>query len=187
MYFGCPLLRALNKTGKLSFFQGRQKWEKFSFRPCTESYHCCWWSSVVWCLSLLPGRGQSLPSYSPVWVLVPPTCHGPGAFVDLRRMWAQALPAMKNSAALHKGWPREERGFSPQALLRFCKVGFELYFSPLYSPSTWQCNSPLCAVPYQGAGFFQCHLPPLRRHHSTSTLLHFYNWERVCSNINKNN
>lgn len=30
MYFGCPLLRALNKTGELSFYQGRKKWEKFS-------------------------------------------------------------------------------------------------------------------------------------------------------------
>lgn len=87
MYFGCPLLRALNNTRKTSFFPGKVAVGQI---VCSSMYWVlsrllvvdCGFVSLTVCL--LPVRGQSLLSYILVWLLVPTTCYqGPAGSVNL--------------------------------------------------------------------------------------------------------
>lgn len=125
---------------------------------------------------LLPVRGQSLLTYNPFWVLTP-TAHrqGPGGFVDFWKRGLRRCPPCKIKQNYTMGGHERKQASLPG---HYCNsAGWDLGCTS--APSTRQSNLPLRAVPHRGAGFFQCHLPPLRRHHSTSTLLYFCNWERA--------
>jgi len=69
----------------MSFFQGSNSGRKISVRPCVVSPLLVVVRGLVsLAVCLLPVRGQSLLSYSPVWPLVPTTrCQGWGGFVAL--------------------------------------------------------------------------------------------------------
>ena len=133
-------------------------------------------SSVSLVVCLLPVRGQSLLSYSPVCVFVPTIrCQGLGGFVDLWKCGLRHCPPCKIKQHYTRGGNGRKQASLPR---HYCNpAGWDL--SCTSAPSTRQSNSPLHAVPHWGVRFFQCHLPPLRRHHSTSTWLYFCNWERA--------
>lgn len=127
-------------------------------------------------ICLLPVRGQSLLTYSPVWVLVLTTrCQGPGGFVDLWKCGLRHCLPCKVKQRYTRGGHGRKQASLPR---HYCNpAGWDLNCTS--APSTRQSNSPLRAVPHWGGGFFQCHLSPLSRLHSTIALLYFYNWERA--------
>lgn len=134
MYFGCPLLRALNKTRKMSFFEegnsGRNSPFVHAPSGVTAAGGRLWFGVSHWLFAACQ-RAKSAELQPCLGFRS--HCQGAGGFVDLWKCGLRYCPPCKTNQRCTRGWPQEETGFSPQALLQSCRVGFELYLSPLYS------------------------------------------------------
>lgn len=147
MFFGCPLLRALNKTGKMPFFQGRYQCKKFPVGPCLSIPCLSRVCAAVWCLllSVYCQSGGKSSDPQPCWV---PTAPGQGldGFVGLGKRGLRHWPP----------WKMKQHSTRAGGSRHWSQVGFELY------PSTslpgraifHSCCSSL------DASVLQCHLHP---------------------------
>lgn len=120
MYFGCPLLRALNNDGKNVLFPGKATGMNYP-RICVLSCVIAAAGRPRFAVShrLFAACPRAKPSelrcslrfgahYSLSWV---------GKFCSLMKMWAPALHPKQNEALSHKGWPQGGTAFTTAVLL----------------------------------------------------------------------